>query len=95
MALCSMGTLTCCTCVAVRVNETDTFADEDGANDEYFDFEDVRPAPLGPPCPRRVHRDCCDLLFVLKFLKTPRASLLVLQYAAVCVSELVYINVTW
>ena len=33
-------------CVAVRVNETDTFADEDGANDEYFDFEDVRPPPL-------------------------------------------------
>lgn len=27
--------------VAVRVNETDTFADEDGANDEYFDFEDI------------------------------------------------------
>lgn len=26
---------------AVRVNETDTFADEDGANDEYFDFEDI------------------------------------------------------
>lgn len=34
---------------AVRVNETDTFADEDGANDEYFDFEDVRPSPL-PAC---------------------------------------------
>ena len=33
-------------CLAVRVNETDTFADEDGANDEYFDFEDVRPAVL-------------------------------------------------
>ena len=33
-------------CGAVRVNETDTFADEDGANDEYFDFEDVRPSPL-------------------------------------------------
>ena len=33
-------------CVAVRVNETDTFADEDGANDEYFDFEDVRPSLL-------------------------------------------------
>ena len=29
-----------CLC-AVRVNETDTFADEDGANDEYFDFEDI------------------------------------------------------
>ena len=28
-------------CGAVRVNETDTFADEDGANDEYFDFEDI------------------------------------------------------
>ena len=27
--------------LAVRVNETDTFADEDGANDEYFDFEDI------------------------------------------------------
>ncbi len=27
--------------IAVRVNETDTFADEDGANDEYFDFEDI------------------------------------------------------
>lgn len=26
---------------AVRVNETDTFADEEGANDEYFDFEDI------------------------------------------------------
>ncbi|KAK9844052.1 hypothetical protein WJX81_003047 [Elliptochloris bilobata] len=25
----------------IRVNETDTFADEDGANDEYFDFEDA------------------------------------------------------
>ena len=23
------------------MNETDTFADEDGANDEYFDFEDI------------------------------------------------------
>ena len=28
-------------CVAVRVNETDTFADEDGHGDEYFDFEDI------------------------------------------------------
>ena len=27
--------------VAVRVNETDTFADEEGLNDEYFDFEDI------------------------------------------------------
>ncbi|BDA40869.1 g6376 [Coccomyxa elongata] len=26
---------------SIRVNETDTFADEDGANDEYFDFEDI------------------------------------------------------
>lgn len=26
---------------AVRVNETDTFADEEGLNDEYFDFEDI------------------------------------------------------
>ena len=31
---------------AVRVNETDTFADEDGANDEYFDFEDISGAFL-------------------------------------------------
>ena len=30
-----------CVMAAVRVNETDTFADEDGANDEYFDFEDI------------------------------------------------------
>ncbi len=79
--------------MAVRVNETDTFADEDGANDEYFDFEDVRPAPQGPLCPGRVHRDCCELLFVLKVLKKSRASLLVLQYAAVCVSEQVCIRV--
>ena len=28
-------------CLAVRVNETDTFADEEGLNDEYFDFEDI------------------------------------------------------
>lgn len=28
-------------CAAVRVNETDTFADEEGLNDEYFDFEDI------------------------------------------------------
>ena len=28
-------------CFAVRVNETDTFADEEGLNDEYFDFEDI------------------------------------------------------
>lgn len=33
-------------CNAVRVNETDTFADEDGANDEYFDFEDISGALL-------------------------------------------------
>ena len=26
---------------AVRVNETDTFADEDGHGDGYFDFEDI------------------------------------------------------
>ena len=26
---------------AVRVNETDTFADEEGLNDEYIDFEDI------------------------------------------------------
>ena len=26
---------------AVRVNETDTFADEEGLNDEYFDFEGI------------------------------------------------------
>ena len=26
---------------AVRVNETDTFADDEGQNDEYFDFEDI------------------------------------------------------
>jgi len=32
------------------VNETDTFADEDGANDEYFDFEDVRPRRCLPAC---------------------------------------------
>eukprot|EP00891_Asterochloris_glomerata_P002600 jgi/Astpho2/2600/fgenesh1_pg.00048_%23_90_t len=25
----------------IRVNETDTFADEEGLNDEYFDFEDI------------------------------------------------------
>lgn len=25
----------------IRVNETDTFADEEGQNDEYFDFEDI------------------------------------------------------
>ena len=31
---------------AVRVNETDTFADEEGLNDEYFDFEDIS----GGPC---------------------------------------------
>ncbi len=30
------------------MNETDTFADEDGANDEYFDFEDVRLRRLLP-----------------------------------------------
>lgn len=30
-----------CTCCAVRVNDTDTFGDEDGVNDEYFDFEDI------------------------------------------------------
>lgn len=28
-------------CGAVRVNETDTFADNDDQNDEYFDFEDI------------------------------------------------------
>lgn len=33
-------------CAAVRVNETDTFADEDGANDEYFDFEDISGARM-------------------------------------------------
>ena len=33
---------------AVRVNETDTFADEDGANDEYFDFEDISGMFLSP-----------------------------------------------
>lgn len=37
-------------CIAVRVNETDTFADEDGANDEYFDFEDISGALLGSRC---------------------------------------------
>ena len=26
---------------AVRVNEADAFADEENANDEYFDFEDI------------------------------------------------------
>ena len=31
----------CLFCATVRVNETDTFADEDGLNDEYFDFEDI------------------------------------------------------
>lgn len=31
----------CLFCPTVRVNETDTFADEDGLNDEYFDFEDI------------------------------------------------------
>lgn len=25
----------------IRVNETDTFADDEGQNDEYFDFEDI------------------------------------------------------
>ena len=35
------GCLTCLCCAAVRVNETDTFADEEGLNDEYFDFEDI------------------------------------------------------
>lgn len=30
-----------CILGAVRVNEADAFADEDGANDEYFDFEDI------------------------------------------------------
>eukprot|EP00884_Botryococcus_braunii_P004801 jgi/Botrbrau1/14321/Bobra.0287s0014.1 len=25
----------------IRVNETDAFANEDGENDEYFDFEDI------------------------------------------------------
>jgi hypothetical protein len=41
---------------AVRVNETDTFGDEDGLNDEYFDFEDIsgdlKTAPLLTPRPR-------------------------------------------
>ena len=32
---------------AVRVNETDTFADEEGLNDEYFDFEDISGEPCG------------------------------------------------
>mmetsp|Transcript_28740 Transcript_28740/g.34916 ORF Transcript_28740/g.34916 Transcript_28740/m.34916 type:complete len:140 (+) Transcript_28740:141-560(+) len=26
---------------SVRVNETDTFTEEDGVNDEYFDFDDI------------------------------------------------------
>lgn len=26
---------------SIRVNETDTFGEEDGENDEYFDFDDV------------------------------------------------------
>ena len=41
---------------AVRVNETDTFADEDGANDEYFDFEDISGKTLAA-----LHSDiwCC------------------------------------
>ena len=33
---------------AVRVNEADAFADEDGANDKYFDFEDISGAHLLP-----------------------------------------------
>ena len=35
------GCLICLCYAAVRVNETDTFADEEGLNDEYFDFEDI------------------------------------------------------
>ena len=31
----------CLYCATVRVNETDTFADEDGLNDEYIDFGDI------------------------------------------------------
>ncbi|KAK3282329.1 hypothetical protein CYMTET_9927 [Cymbomonas tetramitiformis] len=26
---------------SIRVNETDTFGEEDGENDEYFDFDDI------------------------------------------------------
>ena len=33
--------LTLCLHTVVRVNETDTFADDEGLNDEYFDFEDI------------------------------------------------------
>ena len=40
-AVSNAGCLTCLCCAAVRVNETDTFADEEGLNDEYFDFEDI------------------------------------------------------
>ena len=28
-------------CAAVRVNETDTFADDEGDGENFFDFEDI------------------------------------------------------
>ena len=53
-AVSNAGCLTCLCCAAVRVNETDTFADEEGLNDEYFDFEDISGmvllACLAHPC---------------------------------------------
>ena len=47
-------------CAAVRVNETDTFADEEGLNDEYFDFEDISGKFLCYKLP--AGRLCCPLL---------------------------------
>ncbi len=45
--------------IAVRVNETDTFADEDGANDEYFDFEDISGVML-----TSLHQACQTMLTI-------------------------------
>ena len=49
-------------CLAVRVNETDTFADEEGLNDEYFDFEDISGMALLLQAAMIVKCSCSQLL---------------------------------
>ena len=48
------------------MNETDTFADDEGQNDEYFDFEDIS----GKQCVRKLahHACCCKLCSVWSLL---------------------------
>lgn len=65
-------------CAAVRVNETDTFADEEGLNDEYFDFEDISGKFLCYKLP--AGRLCCPvnirIFTALLYLQRSRRSLI-------------------